>query len=213
MSPRVPFLAFTSITLAAASGCAAQPCSPTFPCSDSGTAVVFVEPPRHHRVDPVLAAAELFTAAAVVAATASSHEPSGNPQSEWTTEEGPGDDGPAADDAPPLRVRLGPVPPHERPSAADTRVESHTQFDLGGAYAALAHVDLDACKVQGLAPGYGKVRIAFDHGGAASSVRATLPSGSSAAAQACVEAAFKQVQVARFDGTQATVRRAFFVQG
>jgi hypothetical protein len=212
MSPRVPCLAFVTLTLATAAGCASQPCSPTFPCNDEGgTTVVVVERSHHHHADPVLAAATLFTAAAVVAATASSGS-SSNPQAEWTTEEGPGDD-PTPPDEPPLRVRVGPIPPHEQPSAADTRVESRTAFDLGGAYSALAQVDLTPCKAQGLAAGYGRVEIAFANAGTPASLNVSLPAGSSASAQACVDDAFKRVQVARFDGSRATVRRSFFVQG
>lgn len=90
--------------------------------------------------------------------------------------------------------------------------ENTRAFDLGGAYGALASVDLAACKADGLAAGYGKVVVGFDADGAPASVSVVLPGGSADGARGCVEGAFRNVRVAPFDGSAVTVQRSFFVK-
>jgi hypothetical protein len=106
-----------------------------------------------------------------------------------------------------------PTPAHLPASAADHRVEHRVAFDLGGAYGALASVDLGACKAAGLGTGYGKVALAFAPDGRAAGVALQLPAGSAPAARACVEQAYRAVTVTPFDGSPVNVRRAFFVTG
>ena len=130
-----------------------------------------------------------------------------NPEKEWTTADERPVDPPAAPNA------LAPIPPHLPASAADQRVDKQTEFDLGGAYGALAKVDLAPCKALGIAPGYGRVVLAFDPDGTPAGVGVDLPAGSTPAAQTCVEQAFGAVRVAPFDGAPMNVRRAFFVKG
>jgi hypothetical protein len=180
------------LLLASASGCAPGPYGYAHVCA-----------PVHSRTDrAIVAAADAILAIAEVAQAV---------QEAQSAQASAEDDDPSGD--PPLRVRLGPIPPHEPAAAADTRVESRTPFDLGGAYGALANVDLDACKVQGLAPGYGRVEIAFVTDGSPRDVRLTLPTGSTDSARACVESAFQQMRVAPFDGAEATIKRPFYVHG
>jgi hypothetical protein len=105
-----------------------------------------------------------------------------------------------------------PTPSHLPASAADHRVEHRVAFDLGGAYGALANVDLGACKAAGLGTGYGKVTLAFDPDGHPGGVGVELPAGSSPAATACVEQAYGAVTVSPFDGSAISVSRAFFVK-
>jgi hypothetical protein len=112
---------------------------------------------------------------------------------------------------PPRAVRFAPIGPYEPPAAAEKPAEPRTPFDLGGAYGALSHVDLDACKAQGLPAGYGRVEVAFVADGSSRDLRLALPDGSPEPARACVETAFRQVHVAPFDGAQVTVRRSFYV--
>jgi hypothetical protein len=131
-----------------------------------------------------------------------------NPQTEWTTTDGsPADD----DDDGAADVPVA-VPPHEPASEADRRVEERTPFALAAAYGALAHVELEPCRAQGLAAGYGRVALAFANDGAPAAVGVRLPAGSAPGAQACVEQAFRAVRVAAFDGAPVNVRRPFFVK-
>ncbi len=86
-------------------------------------------------------------------------------------------------------------------------------FDLGGAYAAIGHIDPSSCKEAGLAPGYGRVTLGFTVDGAVGGVALDLPPSSSAAARSCIESAYRAVRVPAFAGDQpATVRRDFFVR-
>jgi hypothetical protein len=131
-----------------------------------------------------------------------------NPEQEWTE----------ADDTAPVELETAntaprPIPPHLPASAADHRVDTPVRFDLGGAYGAVAKVDLSSCKALGLTPGYGRVVLAFDPDGAAAGVGVDLPAGSSPAARACVEQAFGAARVSPFDGAPMNVRRTFFVKG
>jgi hypothetical protein len=112
---------------------------------------------------------------------------------------------------PPAAVRFAPIGPYQPPAAADTAADNRTQFDLGGAYGAIAHVDLGACRAQGLAAGYGRVEVGFAGDGSTRDLHVALPAGSPDGARACVETAFRQVRVAPFDGAQVTVRRSFYV--
>jgi hypothetical protein len=111
----------------------------------------------------------------------------------------------------------GPVVISDQPGLpadeADHRVEhAPARFDLSAAYGAVDHVDVDACKADGLAAGYGRVVLGFVSDGAATGVALALPAGSSPDARACVEAAFRRVRVAPFDGAAVNVRRPFFVK-
>lgn len=180
---------FSLSLLTAASGCAATaPCDPYYP---------HAYPRVHSRTDAAIVGAA-FVISLVARAAADS-------QAQDVAQE----DDTSSD--PPLRVRLGPIPPHQPPAAADAPDPSRTAFDLGGAYGALAHVDLSACKSDGLAPGYGRVEVAFAGDGSARDMHVALPAGSPEPARACVETAFRQVRVAPFDGAQVTVRRSFYV--
>jgi len=137
-------------------------------------------------------------------------ETTDNPEQEWTTADEPsGED----EDEPSTAGMVRPIPPHMPASAADQRVEKQlVGFDLGGAYGAIAHVDLDPCKAVGLAPGYGRVIVAFEAGGAPVGVGVALPAGSAPAAHACVEQAFRDIRVTPFEGAPVNVRRGYFVK-
>jgi hypothetical protein len=196
----VPFLA----VLATASDALAGDHHPVFVAHESHAAAHEARAPEHEAraaEHVARATAGLIVAAGEVA------EASGNPEAESTE---------ADDSGPPdiVVVQVGPhpVPLHMPASAADHRVERHVAFDLGGAYGALAKVDLDACKAQGLTGGYGRVVLAFAPDGSAAGTSIDLPEGSSPAARTCVEQAFGAVHVSAFDGAPMNVRRAFFVK-
>ena len=131
-----------------------------------------------------------------------------NPEQEWTEADDTAPEEPGS-----VNTAPRPIPPHLPASAADHRVDTAARFDLGGAYGALAGIDLSSCKAQGLAPGYGRVVLAFAPDGAAAGVGVDLPAGSSPAARACVEQAFGAARVSPFDGAPTNVRRTFFVKG
>jgi hypothetical protein len=117
------------------------------------------------------------------------------------------------DNHPQWAYALMPIPPHEPAAAADSRVEAAPKrFDLSGAYSAVDGVDLSACKADGLAAGYGRVAIGFAATGSPAGLTVDLPDGSTPAARACVEGAFRQVSVAAFDGADVKVTRSFFVK-
>jgi hypothetical protein len=90
--------------------------------------------------------------------------------------------------------------------------ENTRPFDRGDAYGAMANVDLDACKADGLVTGYGRVVLGFRGNGAPASVSVEMPQGSTTGARSCVESAFGKVRVAPFDGDAVTVQRSFFVK-
>jgi hypothetical protein len=85
-------------------------------------------------------------------------------------------------------------------------------FDLGGAYAAMAKVDLTTCKEAGVAPGYGHVELEVLPDGTVGGVMVQLHAAT-AGGRACAEQAFRGVRVAPFDGEQPVrVQRDFFVR-
>jgi hypothetical protein len=128
-----------------------------------------------------------------------------SPEREWTTENGdPLDDDGSTEEAL-AHVPLAVPPPGDPPAPLPTK------FDMGGAYGALSHVDLAACKEQGLRAGYGRVLLGFEPDGRPVGVSIEMPAGSTPEARSCVEQAFRTVRVAPFEGAPVNVRRAFFV--
>lgn len=151
-----------------------------------------------------------LVADAAQAAQAASDDASpdpGSPQGEWLTDDGsPPRDEPAA---PPAQPRIVALPPHA--SAPGTTTERPRPFNLGGAYGAIARINLSDCEEQGLASGYGHVTLTFEESGSPGTVGVDLPQGSASGSRSCVERAFHAVRVAPFDGTQVNVRRVFHV--
>ena len=193
------FLAAPSVLLG--TGCAAQP------------GYVGVEYPVHvHRHDPVggvLAAAYLAASIAELAEATADTRATGGGEDVDPALDNTGDAARLL--GPRLPAALPPPPPsaaHAEPAHAEA-----PPFDLGGAYGAIAHVDLSPCSSQGLARGYGHVELEFGNDGAPARVGLEMPAGSDPAARACVEESFSRVRVAAFDGAQASVRRAFYVSG
>jgi hypothetical protein len=158
-------------------------------------------------VDGVLGAVVLATD--IAQAVGNSGWDPDNPQHEWTTEDG----SPSDDDGDAQRLLGQPVTFHTVPASADPPPPDKTRaFDLGGAYGEMARVDVDACKADGLATGYGRVVLGFDEDGAPAGVSIEMPAGSSPEARACVDEAFRKVRVAPFDGAAVNVRRVFYVK-
>lgn len=127
----------------------------------------------------------------------------------------PGDHDDVLDTPDPVVVEYVPVAP-EAPQRyappAPPPPPGPRAFDLGGAEASLAAVDVDACKAEGLAPGYAHATVAFAPDGTVSAVALDLPAGTSPAARACVETAFRTPHVAPFSGDQVmNVRRGFYL--
>jgi hypothetical protein len=119
-------------------------------------------------------------------------------------------------DAPePVRVEYVPVapePPQRYAPPAPPPPAGPRAFDLNAAQSSVAAVDVDACKAEGLAPGYGHATVAFAPDGTVHGVALDLPASTSPAARACIETAFRTPHVAAFSGDQVmNVRRSFYV--
>ncbi len=95
---------------------------------------------------------------------------------------------------PPSRARREPVP-----------------FHLGAGYGALGHVDLRACREQGLQPGYLRMHITFRDDGRV--VHAAVESGEAPPdeALACIGQQLKMAMVPAFDGDDVSLSKSFFV--
>jgi hypothetical protein len=132
-------------------------------------------------------------------------------QREWRTEDG---SPPVLEEEvdPAAQAALAHVPLAVPPAQPMPAVVQPTHFDLGSAYGALGHVDLEACKTEGLAPGYGRVLLAFEPDGTPAHVAVQMPAGSAPSATRCVVEAFRGVRVAPFDGAPVNVRRQFYVE-
>jgi hypothetical protein len=119
-------------------------------------------------------------------------------------------------DAPePVRVEyvlVAPEPPQRYAPPAPPPPPGPRAFDLSAAESSVAAVDVDACKAEGLAPGYGHATVAFAPDGTVHGVALDLPAATSPAARACIETAFRTPHVAAFSGDQVmNVRRSFYV--
>jgi hypothetical protein len=136
---------------------------------------------------------------------------SSNNQREWLTEDG-SHPAPEEPELPPeTQAALASVPLAVPPHPG--RVSEPVRFDLAGAYQELAAVDLEGCKAEGLAPGYGRVVVSFRPDGVPATVVFAPPPDSEMRAYKCVEKAFRAVRVAPFDGSPVMLRRPFFVKG
>jgi hypothetical protein len=151
----------------------------------------------------------LAAAADIAEIIGDSDEDDGNPEREWTTEDGspPDNEGDA------YRLLGAPETFHTVPASADPHPPDKTRpFDLGGVYGEVGRVDLETCKANGLATGYGRVVLYFENAGVPTGVSIELPAGSAPEARACVEDAFRKVRVVPFDGAPVNVRRVFYVR-
>jgi hypothetical protein len=109
-------------------------------------------------------------------------------------------------------VPVAPEPPQRYAPPAPPPPPGPRAFDLSAAESSVAAVDVDACKAEGLAPGYGHATVAFAPDGTVRAVALDLPASTSPAARACVETAFRRPHVAAFSGDQVmNVRRSFYV--
>lgn len=109
-------------------------------------------------------------------------------------------------------VPVAPEPPQRYAPPAPPPPPGPRAFDLGSAQSSIAAVDVDACKAEGLASGYGHATVAFAPDGSVHAVALDLPARTSDAARACIETAFHTPHVAPFSGNQVmNVRRTFYV--
>jgi hypothetical protein len=115
----------------------------------------------------------------------------------------------------PVRVEYVPVapePPQRYAPPAPPPPPGPRAFDLNAAQSSVAAVDVDACRAEGLVPGYGHATVAFAPDGTVHAVAVDLPASTSPAARACIETAFRTAHVAAFSGDQVmNVRRSFYV--
>jgi hypothetical protein len=106
----------------------------------------------------------------------------------------------------------------EQAGPVDMQPSTHSpppsaSFDLGAAYAGIAAVDLASCKPAGLAAGYGRIMLRFAADGRVTGLVFRMPPSSSPAAHACVQAAFREVEVPAFtDVGPRTVQHDFYVR-
>jgi len=119
-------------------------------------------------------------------------------------------------DAPePVRVEyvaVAPEPPQRYAPPAPPPPAGPRAFDLSAAESSVAAVDVDACKDEGLATGYGHATVAFAPDGTVHAVALDLPAGTSSNARTCIETAFRTPHVAAFSGDRVmNVRRSFYV--
>lgn len=84
-------------------------------------------------------------------------------------------------------------------------------FHLGAGYGALGHLDLSACRDEGLQPGYVRVRVTFQRTGHVvhASIRGAV--SPSPEALACIGEQLEVASVPRFDGDDVTLSKTFFV--
>ncbi|HEX8794576.1 MAG TPA: hypothetical protein VF765_26705 [Polyangiaceae bacterium] len=109
-------------------------------------------------------------------------------------------------------VPVAPEPPQRYAPPASPPPAGPRAFDLGAAQSSLASVAFDACKSEGLAPGYAHATVAFAPDGTVQAVALDLPAGTSSDARACIESAFRASHVAPFSGDNVmNVRRSFYV--
>lgn len=112
----------------------------------------------------------------------------------------------ARDEAPPSAVAA--LPP---PSPRDRVQRDPIPFRVGAGYGALSHVDLEACRDQGLQPGYVHVRATFAPFG--NVVRASVgsPVEPPPPALDCISERLRLVGVPNFEGAEATLSKTYFV--
>jgi hypothetical protein len=109
-------------------------------------------------------------------------------------------------------VPVAPEPPQRYAPPAPPPPPGPRAFDLPAAEASLAAVDVDACRSEGLAPGYAHATVAFAPDGTVHAVALDLPEGTSLDARACIESAFRTPRVESFSGNQVmNVRRGFYI--
>jgi hypothetical protein len=103
------------------------------------------------------------------------------------------------------------VPTHV-PPAAPARPDAGPRFDQGAARNALDSVDLDACKAEGLPPGYGHARVTFAKDGRVRKIVIDGPAGLSPEAVRCVGNALGTAEVDPFDSAPVTVPTTWHVK-
>lgn len=109
-------------------------------------------------------------------------------------------------------VPVAPEPPQRYAPPASPPPAGPRAFDLRAAESSLAAVDVETCRADGLAAGYGHATVAFAPDGTVHAVAVDLPASTSLGARACIEAAFRAPRVSPFSGDQLmNVRRTFYV--
>jgi hypothetical protein len=84
-------------------------------------------------------------------------------------------------------------------------------FHLGAGYGALGHIDLAACREEGLQPGYVRVRVTFERTGHVVHASVRSMATPSQQALACIGEQLEMASVPRFDGDDVTLSKMFFV--
>lgn len=102
-------------------------------------------------------------------------------------------------------------PPALPPSPRDRPMPDPVHFQIGAGYGALSHVDVASCRERGLQAGYVHVHATFTHQGYV--VRASVESQAPPPPPAldCIAEVLRQAGVPRFDGTEATLTKTYFV--
>jgi hypothetical protein len=110
-----------------------------------------------------------------------------------------------------VTLEEGPSPPALPPSPRDKPAPDPVRFPMGAGYGSLSHVDVAACRGRGLQEGYFHVHATFSPDGYV--VRASVESEAppSPPALDCIAEVLRQAGVPRFDGTEATLSKTYFV--
>lgn len=104
-----------------------------------------------------------------------------------------------------------PAPPALPASPHDKPAPDPVHFQMGAGYGALSHVDVASCRGRGLQGGYVHVHATFTPDGYV--VRASVESEAAPSPPAldCIAEMLRQAGVPRFDGTEATLSKTYFV--
>jgi hypothetical protein len=114
-------------------------------------------------------------------------------------------DGPIEEpDAPPTATALpAPSPAHA--------ILDPVPFRLGAGCGALGHIDLGACRDQGLQPGYVHMRVTFHHSGRVASAALESLASPPPEALTCIGEQLEVAMVPAFDGGDVVLSKSYFV--
>jgi len=104
-----------------------------------------------------------------------------------------------------------PAPPALPPSPRDKPTPDPVRFQMGAGYGALSHVDVSTCRDRGLQAGYFHVHATFSHEGYVMRASVESEAPPSPPALDCIAEVLRQAGVPRFDGSEATLTKTYFV--
>jgi hypothetical protein len=104
-----------------------------------------------------------------------------------------------------------PPQPALPPSPRDRPIPDPIRFQMGAGYGALSHVDVSSCRERGLQSGYFHVHATFSPEGYVLHASVESEEPPPPPALDCIADRLRQAGVPRFDGSEATLSKTFFV--